>query len=474
MNNAIGRFDHYWAVFRDAWQNRGKMGDSTLAQQQREFLPGALEIMQSPPSPAGRIVGWSLMALFFITVVWACFGQVDIVAVAEGKTVPGSQVKQIQPLEMSVIKQILVQEGDRVKAGDPLVELDSTLTAADQQRLEQDLVTQRLTAQRLGHLSEWLKIGNISRPCSLSEDPNVVAPEGERYVQVQLLAQNCADHAAQYRALQNQILSRKAELTGSEAMILKLESTLPLITKRATALKTLLDKKLGAEHEYLQLEQERIEAAQSLVAEHARAQQLRSMIQEIEQQLKVLNAQAQAKTLEELTTARREIAATVEELNKAQDLNAKQMLYAPVDGTVQQLAINTVSGVVEPAQVLMLIVPSEEKLIVEAMLENKDVGFVQEGQDAEIKIHTFPFTRYGVIEAKVLNVSSDAIATEQQDLIYKVKLLMDRSTLMVDERKVQLIPGMEVTAEVKTGKRRLIEYVMAPLLRYKQESIRER
>lgn len=141
---------------------------------------------------------------------------------------------------------------------------------------------------------------------------------------------------------------------------------------------------------------------------------------------------------------------------------------------MQQLAVNTVGGVVEPAQILMLVVPSEEKLIGEAMLENKDIGFVQQGQDAEIKIHTFPFTRYGVIEAEVLNVSSDAIATEQQGLIYEVKLLMDKSTLMVDEREVQLIPGMAVTAEVKTGKRRLIEYVMAPLLRYKQESIRER
>jgi hemolysin D len=259
-----------------------------------------------------------------------------------------------------------------------------------------------------------------------------------------------------------------------KAAIEKLESTLPLITKRATALKTLLDKQLGAEHEYLQLEQQRIEAVQNLAAEKARYQQLRSAIQESEQQLLVLKAQAQTKVLEQLTGTRREIAALIEELNKAQDLNAKQILYSPVDGTVQQLAVNTVGGVVEPAQILMLVVPSEEKLIVEAMLENKDIGFVQQGQDAEIKIHTFPFTRYGVIEAEVLNVSSDAIATEQQGLIYKVKLLMDKSTLWVDEREVQLIPGMAVTAEVKTGKRRLIEYVMAPLLRYKQESVRER
>lgn len=467
----VGR---YWDIFKDAWANRGKLGDSTLEQQQRAFLPGALEITQSPPSPVGRAVSWSLMALFCIAVVWACFGQVDIVATAEGKIIPSSQVKQIQPLERGVIKQILVQEGDKVKAGDPLVELDRTLTEADQQRLQQDLITQRLTALRLNQLNQWLQQADFTQPRLLQETPEDSAPEQQRYVQAQLLAQNCADHRAQVAALNSQLQSRQAELQGSKAVIEKLESTLPLITKRTNSVKTLLDKQLGAEHEYLQLEQQRIEAVQNLAAEKARYQQLCSAIQESEQQLLALKAQVQTKVLEQLTGTRREIAALTEELNKAQDLNAKQILYSPVDGTVQQLAVNTVGGVVEPAQILMLVVPSDEKLIVEAMLENKDIGFVQQGQDAEIKIHTFPFTRYGVIEAEVLNVSSDAIATEQQGLIYKVKLLMDKSTLWVDEREVQLIPGMAVTAEVKTGKRRLIEYVMAPLLRYKQESVRER
>ena len=470
MSNAI----RYWDVFRDAWNNRGKLGDSTLAQQQREFLPGALEITQSPPSPIGRTITWVLMLLFTITVIWACFGKVDIVAVAEGKIVPSSQVKQIQPLERGVIKQILVQEGDKVKAGDPLVELDRTLTEADQQRLLKDLTTQRLTVMRMQQLSQWLQKGDLSQRCLLSEGSEFSAPEQQRYVQAQLLEQKCADHRAQVAALTNQLQSRQAELQVTQAVIKKLETTLPLITKRATALKTLLDKQLGSEQEYLQLEQQRIEAQQDLAAEQARGKQLRSAMGETEQQLLALNAQANSRVLEQLSNTQREIAGLMEELNKAQDLNAKQILYSPVEGTVQQLVVNTIGGVVEPAQVLMLVVPSEEKLLVEAMLQNKDIGFVRTGQEAEIKVHTFPFTKYGVIEAQVLNVSSDAIATEQQGLIYKVKLLMNKSTLMVDQQEVQLIPGMAVTAEVMTGKRRLIEYVMAPLLRYKQESVRER
>jgi hemolysin D len=461
-------------VFRDAWANRGKMGDSTLMQQQREFLPGALEITQSPPSPIGRTIIWVLIALFTIAIIWACLGKVNIVAVAEGKIVPSSQVKQIQPLERGVITKILVQEGDKVKAGTPLVELDRTLTEADQQRLIKDLTTQRLTASRMQQLSDWLQQGDHSKPCLLPESDLGGAPDERRYIQARLLEQKCMDHRAQVAALDNQLRSRQAEFQANRALITKLDTTLPLITKRATALKTLLDKQLGSEQEYLQLEQQRIEAQQDLAAAQARGKQLLSAIGETEQQLLALNAQANSRVLEQLSNTQREIDGLMEELNKAQDLNAKQILYSPVDGTVQQLVVNTVGGVVEPAQVLMLVVPSEEKLLVEAMLENKDIGFVRTGQEAEIKVHTFPFTKYGVIEAQVLNVSSDAIATEQQGLIYKVKLLMNKSTLVVDHQEVQLIPGMAVTAEVMTGERRLIEYVMAPLMRYKQESVRER
>ena len=148
-------------------------------------------------------------------------------------------------------------------------------------------------------------------------------------------------------------------------------------------------------------------------------------------------------------------------------------MSAPMAGYVH-FAMNTIGGVVTEAQVLMEIVPEDEVLIVEAWLPNQDIGFVREGQEAEIKIHTFPFTKYGVIDAEVLNISTDAIADEKLGLIYKVKLKMAKNTLWVDEWEVRLIPGMAVTAEVQTGYRRIVEYVSAPLMRYKQESVRER
>ncbi len=170
----------------------------------------------------------------------------------------------------------------------------------------------------------------------------------------------------------------------------------------------------------------------------------------------------------------RQIASIKEELKKASDINQKRILYAPVSGQVNELAISTEGGVVTEAQQLMQIVPDEEFLEVQVMLENKDIGFAREGMPAEIKVQTFPFTKYGVIEGEVMSVSNDATVDEQRGLIYGMQIKMNAHTIRVNGTDVKLKPGMPVTAEVQTGHRRIIEFFMAPLLKYKNESIRER
>ena len=211
-----------------------------------------------------------------------------------------------------------------------------------------------------------------------------------------------------------------------------------------------------------------------MAAERQRLNQLKEAESEVKHQLQTLTAQTTSQTLQDMTEVQRQIASLDEELTKATDLNNKQILYAPVEGQVQELAINTVGGVVTEAQQLMLIVPSEEQLEVEVFLENKDIGFVHEGMPAELKIHTFPFTKYGVIDGEVTTVSDDATVDEQRGLIYGMHLLMKKNTIWVDNKEVRLMPGMAVTAEVKTGTRRIIEFFLAPLLRHGNESVRER
>ncbi|WP_432473863.1 HlyD family type I secretion periplasmic adaptor subunit [Amphritea sp. HPY] len=458
---------------KNAWQSRSTLGDEKLQKQELDFLPAALEIQERPPHPLGRITAWLLIVLFTVGIIWACFGQVNIVATAEGKIVPFGQVKQIQPYERGVVAEILVAEGQVVKQGEPLIILDRTQTAADLHRLSLEVHQNRINAERMRYfvalLTEQFKSGAI---------PLIDWPEGisaaEKSTQSSLLKQQIAGFRAELSRLDQRILDKAAERDMNGAVISKLQSTLPLIAQRVDALSSLMAKKMAARVQFLELEQERVEQKHDLVASKARNVQLDAQLEELRQQQESLIAQTRSENLQQLIELDRQFASMSEELNKARDLNRKQVLLAPVNGVVQELAVHTVGGVVTPAQQLMKIIPENQQLMVEAWLENKDIGFVHQGQNSEIKVHTFPFTKYGIIEARVDNVSSDAVADEKRGLIYKTRLLMDKKALWVDGREVDLVPGMSVTAEVKTGKRYLIEFILTPLLRYKNESARER
>jgi len=464
-------------AFTDAWQNRDKMGDAHHTRELAAFLPAALEIQESPPNPLVRWLAWALLILVVIGIAWASLGRIDIVASAEGKIVPGSRVKQVQPLEKGVVKTLLVSEGEYVTQGQPLIELETTLTQADQKRLESELHTFRL---RLSVSDSLLTLLSADRPSTLADVKKTVldVPSGtssdEIMLHQELLKQQWLQYQSQLHGLQNGLEKIKAEQAVTVAMIVKLEQTLPIVEKRASAIRSLHSRNFVSENEVLTAEQERIQQTQDLAAENHRLTQLQAAEAEVEEQINLHQAQSEGALLSEFTELQRQIAVLEEELTKASDRNAKRILYAPVAGRVQELAVYTVGGVVTEAQQLMLVVPDEEQLEVEVFLENKDIGFVREGMSAEVKIHTFPFTKYGIVDAHVTNVSDDATVDEQKGLIFRAQLQMDKNALWVEGKKVRLQPGMAVTAEVRTGKRRIIEFFLAPLLRHRQESLRER
>lgn len=467
---------------KQKWEERSSMGDNNLARQELAFLPAALEIKEKPPHPASRVTAYVLLTLFTIGVVWACVGEVDIVATAEGKIVPSGQVKQIQPYERAVVSKILVKDGQPVKAGQPLIELDRGQTGANQKQLEQELQQNRLNYQRLTYFKHYLdQLDQPNQTSSKTTTPNISQkaerPQSSSYQQQQqqlLLQQQKENVRSELLRLEQQRVDRTAEQQVNFALINKLKGTLPLITQRVEALEKLMQQKMAARVQYLELEQQRVEQQQDLIGAKASNRRLIAQIDELKQQRNTFIAQTRSDNLQQLLQTDREYLSLTEELNKAKDLNKKQILTSPVDGIVQELAVHTVGGVVTEAQPLMKIVPENQQLEVEAWLENKDIGFVYPEQSAEVKIHTFPFTKYGIIDGKVENVSADATADEQRGLIYKAKVLLEKSNLMVDGRNVQLVPGMGVSAEIKIGKRLLIEYITAPLLRYKDESLDER
>ncbi len=494
---------NFFELLREAWRERGKLGDGSKQQGLSEFMPAALELQETPPNPLVRWLAWTLITLFILTLLWAIFGKVDVVASAEGKIIPGSRVKQIQPLDKGVIKAIHVKEGQYVKEGDPLIELDRTITAADQARMQQELhnaslnlagsealqaliADQQNTAEKNSqqpknqqHQKIHQRINQHKKPVAASElalviDEKLTLSASEILLHQQKTWEQWQQYQAQLSSLHSALTKAQSEKIANLETIKKLEQTLPMVTKRATALHSLYQKNMASEAEYLELEQQRIERTQDLATQQQIQQQLIAAINEAQQQINALKADTSSKLLAQIADSRNQLATITEELVKARDMNDKQILYAPVSGYVQQLAVNTIGGVVTEAQQLMIVVPEEENLEVQVMLGNQDIGFVQNNMPAEIKIHTFPFTKYGLIDATVTHISDDAILDEKLGLVYAMHLKMHKSTIRVETKDVKLIPGMAVTAEVKTTQRRVIEYFLSPLLKYKQESIRER
>lgn len=247
-----------------------------------------------------------------------------------------------------------------------------------------------------------------------------------------------------------------------------------MITRRARDYRDLVDRSFVSSHGYMAQEQLRIETEGDLAAQRQRLQEMAAALDEVRAQQRALLAETRRAALESIDDAQRRLDAIAQERLKAEARNRLTRLVSPVDGTVQQLAVHTEGGVVTPAQALMLVVPADQPLEVEAFFENKDIGFLRRGQVAEVKVETFPFTRYGTIDAELASVSLDAVSDERRGLIYASRVQMARTHLDVDGARVGLTPGMAVTVEVKTGTRRVIEYFLSPLLQHGSEALRER
>lgn len=459
----------YGAVWRHAWQHRAEMESEARLPHEAQFLPAALSLQDTPLSPAPRVAMWMILSFALLALLWSIFGQIDVVATAQGKIVSNDRSKTIQPFEAASVRAIRVTDGQAVKAGDVLVELDPTSARADLGRVNSDLSAARLQVARAKAMLAALDgpgQAMLSRPEGASDAEFLEAQS--------LLAGQLAEYAARQSRIDAELGQRAAEVRSTQELVNKLEQTLPIARQRAQNYKNLVDKNFVSKHGYLDREQVRIEQEADLANQKSRLQEIDAAIRQTRSQRAELSAETRRINLDSVTEGQQKVAALKQELLKADARNRLTTLTSPVDGTVQQLAIHTVGGVVTPAQALMVVVPHDTNMEVEAFLENKDVGFVHPKQAAEIKVETFQYTKYGTIHAEVSSVSRDAISDEKRGLIYATRLRMTRSDIQVDGVPVTLSPGMAVSVEIKTGKRRVIEYFLAPLMRGASESLRER
>ncbi len=463
--------ERYRQAWRHAWRNRQAMDAPPRLNHEVHFLPAALALQEAPVHPAPRIIQWLIMAFAVLTLIWACAGEIDVVASATGKIVPSGKSKVIQPMEAGVVKAIHVHDGQTVRYGELLVELDTQITRADVQRLQAELLAAQVDSARADALLDAIE--QTHEPVSLAT----------RIPQASIAQQASAQRwlTGQYLELKSaleqsdaDIAQRTAEIQAAHVRVAKLQESLPIAQQLAADYKRLLDRAYIAKHAYLEKEQQRLDQERELAVQQTRVLELQAARQQAESRRQSVLAQTRRAMLDLLHESEQRAAGLQQELSKAEQRNRLMHLTAPVDGTVQQLAIHTTGGVVTEAQPLMVIVPSNQPVEVEALLENKDIGFVWPGQEVEVKVDTFTFTKYGVVKGTVQSISDDAIEDQRLGLVYSTRIQLKDNSILVDSQRVPLSPGMSIRAEVKTDKRKVIDYFLSPLRQYVNESLVER
>jgi hemolysin D len=461
--------------------------------EERAFLPAMLEVIETPPSPTLRYTALALCGFVAIALAWASLSKVDMIAVAEGKVVPMGQVKVVQPLETAVIRTIHVDEGDHVQAGQLLVELDPTEIKADLDALLYDQRQAALDAE----LARILLTVNPDEPFHAPEgvDP-VVGAASENQARNEI-----TKHLAILEGNAADISQKRATLDVNAVQMERARRIIPLLSERRDDLKVLYDKKYGNKPPLFDAEQQLVEKQSDFRAAEQTVRQIEAEIRSLESKSAETRAAFLADAADRRLKALQKLSSTTHEIIKARQKETYRRLLAPVAGTVQGIKIHTPGAVVTTADTLMTIVPDGTGIEIDAQVLNKDIGFVSEGQDVEIKFDAFPFTRYGLIKGKVRKLGRDAASNGQSgipgtagaaasaalstvgangangsptDLAYPAKVTLLQDWIAVDNRQEQIRPGMHVSAEIKTGDRRIIEFVLSPILQTVKEAGRER
>ena len=449
---------------KDKKQSVRKSIGNEWKREELEFLPAALEIVESPPSPIGRALLWIVVSFFVIALTWSIFGRVDEVAVAPGKVIPSGYTKTVQAEDKGIVRRLNVSNGTPVHAGDVLIELDTVITAADMARLQKErdfyvLDLARLYAERDGK--------NFTPPEGVGA-PEVVLQQQELSRTRQL------EFRARLNVLKQQVLMAEAALSNSEKQYEKYAAILPIASEQRKRTQELVKDGTVSLFEHQNYLQKEIEIKQDLLSQEAEVERNRHTVGECALELDKAESEWHSEISARIVEDRKQLQAVEEELIKAEEKDRLSRIVAPIDGVVQQLEIHTIGAILTPAQPLMLIVPAGGTIEFEVWLENRDIGFVHAGQEAEIKVETFSFQKYGTLEGHVKSVATEAKEDEKRGLIYQAFLETSKDHYMVEGRRIPLLPGMAVTGEIKIRQKRIIEYFLDTFRRYVDESLRER
>ena len=459
---------HLTALF-DAWKRESERRRTDKRKRiETQFLPAALEILDTPPRPLGRIILWTIIAAAVTALVWACLSKVDIVAIAEGRLTPQGRLQAIETLESGTVLAIHVREGQQVSAGEALVELDATFTDADADAARSELETARLQRRRALALLAWADEGAIAWVDADSLTPGIQSAEA-RLVQARI-----REHQTRLASLVQRREAALAARNESRAELGGIEATLPMVRRQFQNEAALADEGFSPRQRVDELE-ERLTNLHARAAGQTQAI-LRSTAEAamVEQDMETALESFRAQAAGELSEAESIIATRTEILEKAEARAQRQTLTAPVDGIVNAVNVTTIGEVAQPGEPVITLVPAGGELYVEAYLLNRDVGFVAEGQEVRIKLEAFPFMRYGHLDGVVEQISPDAIVDENRGLVYPARIRVVSNEILVNGVQPVLAAGMAATVEIKTGRRRVIAFLLSPVMRAMNEAGRER
>lgn len=465
-------FWHHMKVIRHSWKaetdRRSKLQGVRKRGQETEFLPEALEIVETPPSPIGRLVMWVIFLAFILAIIWSIWGRIDIVATAQGKVVPSGQTKTIESPESGLVRTIYVKNGDKVTAGDILLELDKTISTADTDAVKNEIQQARTKAEIARGVIRYIETGRIhfDAPEGL---PDSITKISHRQLGARIRA-----YQEERKLLNDERNRAQAGRSAISQEISKLNDTIPLQERRLTSLRQLASEGLAPKMNVLELEEQLLSRRRDLMIAKEREAELLAGVSASERRLSLVREQLRRDALGELAEAEAFIVDREEAQKKAVARSAWQTVKSPVDGTVLGLQVFTIGEVVEPGAPLLLIAPADDELVVEAMILNKDIGFVRVGDKVSVKLEAYPFNRYGLVEGSLDIISADAIPDERVGLVFPARVTLSKEHVGEGEFRRELQAGMNATAEVKTGDRRIIDFILSPIAKASKEAARER
>ena len=441
-----------------------------------DFSPPLLRLQDAPPNPLGRKVLWLLLSLLAALLLWATFGRLDIVAVAEGKLIPESYVKIVQPSESGIVKEILVREGQTVKAGQVLMRMDTLISEADTKSIDADYQRKRLALRRIqAELSGLPFKTEVSDPVGLAQE-----------ISAQYRANKTSFEAALAEE-RSRLTKAKQELAAAQQIKQKLEETLPHYREQDKAYEKLVKDGYAGSLMGSDKKRERVEKEQELQTQNFVIESARASIQQSEKKLVQIDSDYRRQLHAERNDIQGQFDKLAQEVTKQAHKQDLLELKASQDGIVKDLATHTTGTVVQPGTVLLTLVPQDEILRAEVWVSNEDIGFVRQGQPVKLKFAAFPFQKYGMVEGTVEHVSADAAdnntgngntqtdpSKKNQPLVYKALVALKQMSLEMDKQRFMLSAGMQTNAEIRLGDRTVMEYLLSPVRKAWHEAGRER